>query len=155
MIVPGYRIASSRIPGAGKGLFLADAVRAGAVIIAPDNLHTVWPETTLRGYAPDSLEVQASVRWFEDWFSITPEWSDECYVNHSFEPNGLWHLGFIFALRDLQPEEELTVDYRLLLGDGEDPGFSCSLSGKPIVGLPWRESLHGSTTQLLRLLTSA
>ncbi len=47
--------------------------------------------------AADSIEVESGVRWFEDWFSLTQEWSDECYVNHSFKPNGLWHLGFIFA----------------------------------------------------------
>jgi hypothetical protein len=152
VIVPAYRVAASTIAGAGKGLFLDAEVAAGAVVIAPDNLHTVWPEEKLRRYAPDSLEVQASVRWFEHWFSITPEWSDECYVNHSFTPNGLWHLGFIFALRNLVPGEELTVDYRLLLGDGEDPGFACATSGQPIVGLPWKESLRRSTAQLLQLL---
>lgn len=151
MIVVPYDVVSSAIPGAGKGLRLTAPVPRGAVIIAPDNLHTVWPEARLREYSPDSIEVQASVRWFEQWFSITPEWSDECYVNHSFQPNGLWHLGFIFALDDLPVGAELTVDYRLLLGDDEDPGFACAESGRPIRGLPWRESLSRSTAQLADL----
>lgn len=151
MIVVPYEVVPSAIPGAGKGLRLSAPVPRGAVIIAPDNLHTVWPEDRLRTYPDDSIEVQASVRWFERWFSITPEWSDECYVNHSFTPNGLWHLGFIFALADLAPGAELTVDYRLLLGDDEDPGFACAESGQPIRGLPWRASLAHSTAQLAGL----
>ncbi len=102
MILPAYRIEASRIPQAGKGLFLTQDCARGKVIIAPDNVHTVWSESRLRTRAPDSIEVSSSVRWFEDQFSITPEWSDECYVNHSFSPNALWHLGFIFALSDIE-----------------------------------------------------
>lgn len=151
MIVVPYEVVASAIPGAGKGLRLTEPVARGTVIIAPDNLHTVWPESKLRAFPADSIEVQASVRWFESWFSITPEWSDECYVNHSFTPNGLWHLGFIFALDDLPVGAELTVDYRLLLGDDEDPGFACAATGQPIRGWPWRESLARSTAQLAAL----
>lgn len=151
MIVVPYEVVASRIPGAGKGLRLTAAVPRGAVMIAPDNLHTVWPEAKLREYPADSLEVQASVRWFESWFSITPEWTDECFVNHSFQPNGLWHLGFIFALDDLPAGTELTVDYRLLLGDDEDPGFACAETGRAIRGWPWRESLARSTAGLAGL----
>ena len=153
MIVVPYEVVASAIPGAGKGLRLTAPVARGAVIIAPDNLHTVWPEARLRQCAPDSIEVQASVRWFEQWFSITPEWTDECYVNHSFEPNGLGHLGFIFALDDLAAGTELTVDYRLLLGDDEDPGFACAASGQAIRGWHWRETLSRSTAQLAGLFS--
>lgn len=151
MIVVPYQVVASSIPGAGKGLQLTAPVVRGSVIIAPDNIHTVWPAATLREYPADSLEVQASVRWFEQWFSITPEWTDECFVNHSFAPNALWHLGFIFALDDLATGTELTVDYRLLLGDDEDPGFACANTGRPIRGWPWRESLARSAAQLARL----
>ena len=41
MIIPRYHVADSRIRGAGKGLFVDEAVRRGAVIIAPDKVHTV------------------------------------------------------------------------------------------------------------------
>lgn len=148
MILPRYRIAASQIPMAGKGLFIEAAVRKGTVIIAPDNVHTVWPESKLRQLPDDSLEVQSSVRWFEDQFSLTPEWSDECYVNHSFAPTALWHLGFIFALRDLPTDTEITMDYRTVIGDGERLPFNDSVTGQPIVGLPWAEALQSSAQQL-------
>ena len=109
MILPRYRVATSSIPLAGQGLFVDEPVARGRVILAPDNIHTVWPEAKLRTYPADSVEVHSSVRWFEDRFSLTPEWSDECYVNHSYAPTALWHLGFIFALEDL-PERILRYE---------------------------------------------
>jgi len=151
MILPRYRVEASGIPGAGKGLFLDEAVSRGRVLIAPDNIHTVWPEARLRQYPADSLEVESSVRWFEDQFSLTPEWSDECYVNHSFTPTGLWHLGFIFALVDLPAGAEVTVDYRLVIGSGERMPFVDAESGRDIVGLPWSEAIGGSAAVLAEL----
>ena len=154
MIVPQYRVEASRIPQAGKGLFLAEAVARGRVIIAPDNIHTVWPEARLRTYTADSIEAESSVRWFEDWYSLTPEWSDECYVNHSFAPTALWHLGFIFAGADLPAGTEITVDYQLVIGSGEVVPFKDSLTGREIVGLSWQDNLRSSALALLALMAS-
>lgn len=152
MILPRYRVEPSRIPGAGKGLFLDEPVARGRVITAPDNIHTVWPEAKLRQYPADSIEVESSVRWFEDQFSLTPEWSDECYINHSFTPNALWHLGFVFAADDLAAGAEITVDYRLVIGSGEVMPFRDALTGQEIVGLDWRDNLRRSARELLQLL---
>lgn len=151
MILPSYRIADSSIPLAGKGLFLDEPVTRGRVIVAPDNIHTVWPEARLRGYPEDSIEVRSSVRWFEDRFSLTPEWSDECFINHSFSPSAMWHLGFIFALDDLARGAEITMDYRYVIGDGEEMPFADSVTGKRIVGLPWKENLRSSALRLAEL----
>ena len=141
MILPRYRIAESVIPFAGKGLFVDEPVARGRVIVAPDNIHTVWSEARLRALPEDSLEVRSSVRWFEDQFSLTPEWSDECYVNHSFSPSAIWHLGFVFALRDLEAGTEVTMDYRYVIGDGEEMPWPDSVTGRRIVGLTWSRTL--------------
>jgi hypothetical protein len=141
VILPRYRVAESRILHAGKGLFLDEAVVRGRVIVAPDNIHTVWPESRVRACDPDSLEARSSVRWFEDQFSLTPEWSDECYVNHSFSPTAIWHLGFVFALRDLEAGTEVTMDYRYVIGDGEEMPWADSVTGQRIVGLTWSRAL--------------
>ena len=148
MILPRYRVAASTLAGAGKGLFADEAIAKGRVVIAPDNVHTVWPEAKLRTYASDSIEVESSVRWFEDQFSLTPEWTDECYVNHSFSPNALWHLGFIFAARAIAAGEEILMDYRHVIGSGERLPFV----GREIVGLPWPQVLQQSARQLAELL---
>jgi hypothetical protein len=141
VILPRYRIADSRIPLAGKGLFVDETVSRGRVIVAPDNVHTVWPESRLRECDAESIEARSSVRWFEDRFSLTPEWSDECYVNHSFSPTGIWHLGFIFAIRELEAGTEVTMDYRYVIGDGEEMPWPDSVTGRRIVGLTWSQAL--------------
>ena len=82
MILPRYRIAPSAIPGAGQGLFLAESVARGRIVVAPDAIPETfrWSEIEAR---PDREEMLPStVRWFEDRFTMTPEWPDECYVNH-------------------------------------------------------------------------
>lgn len=152
LIIPLYQVSASRIPLAGKGLFAGETIRRGAVIIAPDNVHTVWPEKKLREYAADSIEVESSVRWFENYFSLTPEWSDECYVNHSFTPNAQWHLGFIFAVREIAAGEEITMDYQYVIGSGEEMPFKDSVTGRSIVGLSWEECLRASAATLSALL---
>jgi hypothetical protein len=147
MILPRYRIAASTIPGAGRGLFLAEPIAAGRVIIAPDDIRSVHRWQELYDRADPSL-LRATVRWFEDCYTVTPEWPDECYVNHSFTPTGLWHLGFVFARANLIAGTELTVDYRHLLAPGQVEEFRDAQTGLPIVGLPWGESLAATAAEL-------
>lgn len=151
MILPRYRIAPSHIAGAGKGLFLEEAVATGSILTAPDQIERTWRETEFA--APDMAKLKyASARWFEDRYTLSPDWPDECYINHSFAPTGLWHLGFVFALADLPADTEITVDYRHLLPPGEAEDFADAATGETIIGLPWAESLASSTRALLQLL---
>ena len=152
MILSRYRVADSSIPGAGKGVFLDEAVPAGRIVVAPDAIPRVFRWDEVMAMPDRDAALAASVRWFEDRFTVTPEWPDECYINHSFEANGLWHLGFVFAARALAPGEELTVDYRHLLGDGQEESFRDALSGRAIVGWSWQESLARSTRELAALV---
>jgi|SRR5579883_1415156 len=148
MILPRYHVAASKIPGAGKGLFLDEAIPRGRLITAPDDIRKVYRWSEIEAL-PNSHELlAATVRWFEDRYTVTPEWPDECYINHSFSPNGLWHLGFVFALRDLEAGEEITVDYRHLLAPGQKEDFRDSATGGEIIGHGWAESLALSTAQL-------
>ena len=152
MILPRYHVAASSIPGAGKGLFLDEAVAAGKLITAPDDIRKVykWDDVLAQPNAEQLLG--ATVRWFEDRYTITPEWPDECYINHSFAPCGLWHLGFVFALADFPAGTEITVDYRHLLAPGQEEDFRDASTGRRIVGYGWQESLASSTAQLHTLL---
>ena len=152
MILPRYRVDASLIAGAGKGLFLEQAAAAGSILVAPDAIPQVYTMDQLMALPDGESLLPATVRWFEDRYTATPEWPDECYINHSFEPTALWHLGFVFARRDLAAGTEITVDYRHLLGDGQEEAFRDSATGAPIVGLPWRESLLTPAAELAQIL---
>jgi hypothetical protein len=152
MILPAYRVDASTIPGAGKGVFLREPVARGRILVAPDAIPRVyrWDEVLAQPEADEALA--ASVRWFEDRYTVSLDWPDECYLNHSFEANGLWHLGFVFAARDLDAGEEITVDYRHLLAEGQEEVFRDAVTGRAIVGWSWSESLARSTRELAALL---
>lgn len=152
MIIPRYHIGPSNITGAGKGLFLDEPVARGRVLIAPDAIARVYSFEDIERM-PDAAELlPATVRWFENAYTVTPEWPDECYVNHAFEPTGLWHLGFVFAAESLAAGTEITVDYRHLLAPGQEEEFRDAQSGERIVGFSWEESLRQSTHALAGLL---
>jgi hypothetical protein len=152
MILPRYRIDASAIPGAGKGLFLEEAVPAGRIVAAPDAIERTWRHAEIVADPALSAQMHAAARWFEDRYTLSPDWPDECFINHSFQPTGLWHLGFVFALRDLPAGTEVTVDYRHLLPPGQAEDFADAASGEIIVGLPWAESLAATTRALAQLL---
>lgn len=155
MILPRYRIAASLIPGAGKGLFLDERVAHGSLITAPDDIRKVYKWSEVHALPDAAALLAATVRWFEDRYTVTPEWPDECYINHSFAPCGLWHLGFVFALADLAAGTEVTVDYRHLLAPGQEEDFRDAASGERIVGYAWHESMARSTAQLQGLFPPA
>lgn len=151
MIVPAYEIRTAT-HAHGRGLFLKERVARGRVLLAPDAIHRVYSQKERAALIPGSAEDEASVRWFETWHTVSTDWPDECYVNHSFNPSGLWHLGFVFALRDLEQGEEITVDYRFLIDDNEKLPFLDAETGHEIVGYTWQENLRKSTEQLLAIL---
>jgi hypothetical protein len=154
MILPRYHIDASHISGAGKGLFLDESVARGRLITAPDDIRKVYKWNDVQALPEAATLLAATVRWFEDRYTVTPDWPDECYVNHSFDPCGLWHLGFIFSLDDLPAGTEVTVDYRHLLAPGQAEDFIDAQSGERIVGYDWSESMARSTAQLHALFTA-
>lgn len=154
MILPRYQIAASAIPGAGKGLFLDEAIGVGRIISAPDAIDRTYSHAEISASNELSGQMFAAARWFEDRYTLSPDWPDECFINHSFTPNGLWHLGFVFAMVDLSVGSEITVDYRHLLPPGQDEDFVDSATGETITGLSWHESLASSTSALARLLAA-
>ncbi len=152
MILPRYHINPSSIPGAGQGVFIDEPVARGSILIAPDAIPRTWSLDQIEAM-PDAQELlPATVRWFENHYTISTDWPDECYINHSFAPTGLWHLGFIFASAHLDAGSEITVDYRHLLGPGQVEDFRDAESGQRIVGFTWKESLRTSSQALLGLI---
>lgn len=151
MILPRYTIRQATYAQAGKGLFIEESVARGRVVCAPDQINTVYGAADKEKFTAE--EDAASVRWFESYYTVSLDWPDECYINHSFSPTGLWHLGFVFAMDDLPAGTEITVDYRFIVDDGEHLPFKDEATGRDIVGLPWRENLVQSTRLLSDILT--
>lgn len=152
MILPRYHIGPSFIEGAGQGLFLDEPLARGRLVTAPDAIARVYTFEDIMALPDAEKLLPATVRWFEDRYTVTPEWPDECYINHAFSPTALWHLGFVFAAADLAAGAEITVDYRHLLAPAQEEEFRDSQSGERIVGFTWRESLRASTAALTSLL---
>lgn len=146
MIFFTYTVKESFIRGAGKGLFTETPLESGKVLVAPDRIEELCQVDEIT----TERQANASVRWFEQICSIAEHWPDECYINHSFSPNSLWHLGFVFALRPIQPGEEITMDYSHLLADGV-VAFTDAETDRPVCGLPWNKAL----SQQLSLLQQA
>ncbi len=151
MICVPYYVAPSRISGAGQGLFLKEGVKAGKILTAPTEIDRTYPLDQIAA-DPNEHATDSSVRWFEDHCTLSPDWPDECYINHSFKPSGLWHLGFIFALKDLPADTELTIDYGHIIAPGVVLPWPDSESGKAITGYAWHDSLKETTSALLKLV---
>ena len=131
-----YEVKNSPIDIHGKGVFAVNDIPAGKVLTAPDKIDAI----SLFDDLPEAAEATTSVRWYEDMCMVPAEWTDENYFNHSFSPNSLWHLGFVIALRDIRAGEEVTLDYRHLLGDGF-VAFTDSATGREVKGPPIHPSL--------------
>jgi len=152
MILPRYHVGPSRIAGAGQGLFVDEDVAPGQIIVAPDAIGQVWSFEEVLAMPDVEKLLPATVRWFENRYTISTDWPDECFVNHAFIPTGLWHLGFIFAAAPLVAGTEITVDYRHLLAPGQEEDFRDAPSGERIIGFTWKESLRTSSQTLLTLI---
>lgn len=150
LITVKYRVGPSSVAGAGKGFFVEEPVAAGRVLIAPTHAtHTV---RLAEIFSPQSHpHADTSVVWFEDHCVVSPGYPDDFFINHSFTPNAVWHLGFVFALRDLAAGEELFLDYRHLIAPGVALDFRDGATGEEIVGLPWKDSLRITAAQVLAL----
>ena len=152
MILPSYHIGPSGIAGAGRGLFLDEPLARGRLVIAPDAIPRVYTFEDVLAMPDAAQMLPATVRWFEDRYTVTPDWPDECYVNHAFEPTALWHLGFVFAAADLAAGTEITVDYRHLRAPGQDPHSRHAARGEAIAASPWPERLRASPRALATLI---
>jgi hypothetical protein len=151
MFLVDCEVRPSLIPGAGKGIFLTKPVMAGKVIAAPDRVPGVISSEDVALLPPDSVAYHSAVCWFEDKFCTMEEWSDECYINHAFDPNCLWHLSFVIARTALPVGTELTIDYRHLLGEGVSSEFHAHETGAPFMGLSFKEIMRWNAAELVRI----
>ncbi len=78
----------------------------------------------------------------------------ENYINHSYKPNVLYHCGVCFALKDIYPDDELTVDYTYLLSSDDQESFVDADTKTLVRGTDWRTCLLHTAKQLTNLLSN-
>ena len=146
----------STLAGAGAGAFALESAAAGT-FLGMDFLIRKWVVRPQEVLQLPAQRRKLAWRHIDDicFSAESAEESPADFINHSFEPNVLWHLGHYFALRDIAAGDELFIDYRHL----NDPSWGACLedaaSGRPIAGWSWRESLSRSSRQLAELLEAA
>lgn len=158
MLLRKYEIGESSIPGAGRGLFVTEFVARGDVIVAPTHPDDVnahhYVALFSRDDCTDPANNPTNVPADYPDNRPEPEIRDVRLINHSFTPTGHWHLGFVFACRDLPAGTEITVDYRLLGNAGCLP-FVDGSSGSEVIGFSEQQALQASLQRLREITGDA
>lgn len=122
-----------------KGMFAKELIQKGEIvyikgghILSRDEL---FSSGIINSYLPISDE------YFLGVLSIEEEEDIELYNNHSCDPNCGMHGEITFiAIRDIQPGEELTIDYAFV--DNEEYSFEYHCGSKQcrhiITGFDWK-----------------
>lgn len=122
-----------------KGMFAKELIHAGEIVYVKGghilSRSEIFSSDVINSYLPisDDYYIGAISREEEDAIKL--------YNNHSCDPNCGMHGEITFvAIRDIQPGEELTVDYAFI--DNEDYSFNCQC-GTPkcrhvVTGFDWK-----------------
>jgi hypothetical protein len=139
---------------AGNGLFILEPAARGTVVSIDAHDVRILSEEQYKEAqrGGDLVAIRNATRWVGSYFQCPPESRDESYINHSSDPNLLYHCGVFFARRDIAPGEELTVDYSLFLAENDVERFVDSVTGEDVLGKSAADSLLASTAELLRVL---
>jgi uncharacterized protein len=95
----------------GRGVVATRGIPRGTITWVLDDLDRVFTDAEVEAM-PESYEALLD-RWtYHDGTGTVLCWDRARYMNHSCEPNcGGSEFGFELALRDIEPEEQLTNDY--------------------------------------------
>jgi SET domain-containing protein len=136
-----HRIEASKI--SGKGLISKELIHKGE-IVAIKSGHIIDLKTFEEKYEPI---VGMSILQIDDNFVIGPITEDEIkdmviFLNHSCNPNvGLRGEVTFVAMRDIDPGEEIVIDYALIQNNDDDP-MVCNCQSpqcrKTITGKDWQ-----------------
>lgn len=98
----------------GLGVFATRLIPRGTIVWVRDELDMVVPAEVVQRLDPTRRQVMDRYAWEEhDGFVLC--WDHGRFVNHSCEANSLGEgLDYEIAVRDIQPGEQITDDYRTL-----------------------------------------
>jgi hypothetical protein len=138
----------------GKGLFAAQAVRKGTIICCFTLGSRVITERQFIAAceADDKFIMRTGTRYVGKYFTVGNESAPYTFINHSFDPNVLAHCGILLARRDIELQEELTVDYRTLVDPTDVATYDDAATGERIRGLPAKDTLLKTARELIALV---
>jgi SET domain-containing protein len=141
----------------GRGLFALKPIQRGTFLCSFSmDAKLITEHEFLKASAEDRQPVvRTGTRYIGRYFTYTETPDAQLnFFNHAFEPNCLVCCGVVISLRDIAADEELTIDYRMLI-DATDTGvYNDAASGTPIKGFSARQTLLRTARQLLELAES-
>jgi len=125
MIVDDFKyklyVAESQLDG--RGLYTNNYIKSKSILAIPEKcLYT-------NNYNSILLK-QTSARCCLDYFIYGNNISNEDFLNHSDDPNCIYHCGILFAIKDINPNEELTINYNLIIPKSEVNEYTTPLSAE-------------------------
>ena len=147
-----WEVRDSRIHG--KGVFVRESVPRGRILSIGCRPTILREEEYLLRARTDPDLFRNSVRLLGKYYGYEPGGTvPEDYINHSANSNVLYHMGALIALRDIQPDEELTVDYNHYFGFDADGHMTDRDSGEIVHGSLPRQSLVTTCSTIISLVT--
>ena len=138
----------------GKALYAAERVRRGTIVCSFTlGSDVTTEEEYVRAVAEGRQPVtRTGTRYAGKYFTFGNVDAPYNFVNHSFEPTLLCHCGVVVARRDLEPGDEMTLDYRTLI-DATDVGiYNDAVTGREIRGLGAKQTLLRTARELIALV---
>ena len=123
----------------GKGIFAKEDIKKGEIVFIKGGhvltRNEIFSSGVINSYFPISDEYYLGARNKEEEDKI------KLYQNHSCNPNVGLHGEITFvAMRDINKDEELTVDYAFI--DNEEYSFKCTCGANncrgTITGFDWK-----------------
>ncbi len=135
------------------GWFVKEDVKKGTIIAVYSNARIMTQdEYTNEQKNGNELIIRTGARYVDNLFIYGDKICEGDYINHSFDPNTIYHCGILFAKKDLKAGDELTADYSYFLADNEMSRFIDSETGNEVKSLPSKETLIKSAQELIDLL---
>lgn len=148
-----YKVESRDSEIAGRGVYAVEPIPAGVVIglFNHDTLIMTEREYQDAQRRGEKLIIQSAVRLIGEYFVYNKTITDEEYINHSANPNMLYHCGILFAKKDIAADDELTVDYKYFLAEDDVEAFGDKDTGATVTGLNAKDALRQSAAELVEL----
>lgn len=138
---------------AGTGVFAQEIIPKGAIVGCLAHNGKIATEAQYQEAQKNGEYrlIQSAIRWAGEYFVYMQQEMSDDYINHSQNPNMLYHCGVLFARREINVGEELTVHYKYFLARNDVNAFEDSDTHEQVNGMDPKEALLSSAKELIEL----